>query len=155
MPYLIDGHNLIPKIPGLSLQAIDDEERLIHLLQGFCQRQQKDVEVFFDKAPAGQARRQKTGRLVCHFVRQGKSADSAIAERLQQLGGAAHNWSVVSSDHAVQAAARRARASVIQSEAFARSLLAPAASAAEPEEPDSDLSTEEWLRLFRQGRPKN
>ena len=36
MPYLIDGHNLIPKVAGLSLKAVDDEMQLIELLQEFC-----------------------------------------------------------------------------------------------------------------------
>jgi hypothetical protein len=35
MPYLIDGHNLIPKLIGFSLRAMDDEEQLIPLLQTF------------------------------------------------------------------------------------------------------------------------
>ncbi|MBP1702274.1 MAG: hypothetical protein H6Q38_1381, partial [Chloroflexi bacterium] len=41
MPYIVDGHNLIPKIPGLSLRAIDDEMQLIELLQEFCRVQRK------------------------------------------------------------------------------------------------------------------
>ena len=36
MPYLIDGHNLIPKVRGLSLQSMDDEMELVELLQEFC-----------------------------------------------------------------------------------------------------------------------
>jgi hypothetical protein len=46
MPYLIDGHNLIAKIPTISLESIDDEMELVNLLQEFCQRRQKQVEVF-------------------------------------------------------------------------------------------------------------
>ena len=35
MSYLIDGHNLIPKIPGLTLRQMDDENELIEILQRF------------------------------------------------------------------------------------------------------------------------
>ena len=35
MPYLIDGHNLIPKL-GLRLESLDDEMELIAILQEFC-----------------------------------------------------------------------------------------------------------------------
>ena len=35
MPYLIDGHNLIPKL-GLRLDSVDDEMELVAILQEFC-----------------------------------------------------------------------------------------------------------------------
>ena len=38
MPYLIDGHNLIPKL-GLRLDLPDDEMQLIGILQEFCRLQ--------------------------------------------------------------------------------------------------------------------
>jgi predicted RNA-binding protein with PIN domain len=124
MPYLVDGHNLIPKLPGLSLSAIDDELDLIERLRTFCQQKRKDVEVFFDQAPPGAAALRRYGRVKAHFVRQGSTADAAIMSRLQQLRGSAFNYTVVSSDHQVQAAARAARAKVITSEAFASQLMA-------------------------------
>lgn len=124
MPYLVDGHNLIPNLPGLSLSAIDDELDLIDRLRAFCQQKRKDVEVFFDQAPPGVPTLRRYGRVKAHFVRQGNTADSAIMARLQQLRGGASNYTVVSSDHQVQAAARAARARVISSEAFASQLMA-------------------------------
>ncbi len=86
MPYLIDGHNLIPKIPGLSLQALDDENHLIQLLQVFCRMQRKQVEVYFDNAPAGLATVQRFGQVTAHFVRRGSTADAAIRQRLAAPG---------------------------------------------------------------------
>jgi predicted RNA-binding protein with PIN domain len=123
MPYIIDGHNLIPKIPGLSLDAMDDEMQLVQLLQEFCQRTRKEVEVYFDNAPAGQMRARTFGLVLARFVRQGVSADDAIRARLTKLGNVARNWTVVSSDHAVQTAARAARARVLSSEEFSRLLI--------------------------------
>ncbi len=153
MPYLIDGHNLIPKIPGISLKMIDDENHLIELLQVFCRQQQKDAEVFFDRAPAGSEPKRKFGRLTAHYVRQGRSADSAIDERLRRLGGAASNWTVVSSDHAVQASARQAHARTIDLGDFARMLFQRCeAERSDSDRPDYASSPEEvaeWMEVFR------
>src|SRR5512138_3911713 len=103
MPTLIDGHNLIPKLPGLSLQMIDDEDRLIELLQVYCRVRRQVVEVFFDQAPPGHSGRRKAGQVIVHYVRQGKTADQAIVERLQQQGKSAKSWKVVTSDRRVRA----------------------------------------------------
>lgn len=156
MSYLIDGHNLIPKVQGLSLQNLDDEERLISLLQEFCRATRKTVEVYFDNAPAGQARSQKYGLVQAHFIRQGSSADQAIESRLTRLGKQARNWTVISSDRRVQTAAKAVHAKVITSEAFAN-LLNETRFRQHPEhelEPGlSDAEVEDWLNFFGRDRP--
>src|SRR5262245_12409929 len=124
MPYLIDGHNLIPKL-GLHLDAPEDEAELVSILQDFSRLQRRTTEVYFDGAPAGQARTQKFGTVTAHFVRLGLSADSAIIQRLRDLRGDARNWIVVSSDREVQNAARALHASVASSEEFADLLRGP------------------------------
>ncbi|MEA3350276.1 MAG: NYN domain-containing protein [Chloroflexota bacterium] len=154
MPYLIDGHNLIPTIPGLSLKTLDDEIQLIQYLQAFQRQSRKRVEVYFDNAPPGQARTQTYGSLKAHFVRRGRTADAAIMARLRKLGGDARTWTVVSSDGEVLAAARAAHARVIRSDEFARRLsCTPKQESSVPEaKPDVNLSADEvdeWLRLFR------
>lgn len=154
MSYLIDGHNLIPKMPGMSLQALDDENELIHRLQVFCREERKNVEVFFDQAAPGQAGIQRHGLVTAHFVRLPQTADQAIENRLQRLGRKATQYTVVSSDHAVQSAARRSRARVISSEDFARRLKAKKRL---PKEQDDErdypsLSADEvseWEKLFK------
>ena len=153
MPYLIDGHNLIPKIPGLDLGAIDDESQLIELLQVFCRHKRKQVEVVFDNAPAGQPRARNFGLLVARFARSGQTADDLIQARLQRLGGASRNWTVVSSDRQVQAAARGVRAHYVSSEAFAQLLLetldeSSASPAGEEEASISEDEIDGWLALF-------
>lgn len=55
MPYLIDGHNLIPKL-GLRLDSPDDELELTAILQEFSRLSRHAAEVYFDGAPTGQAR---------------------------------------------------------------------------------------------------
>lgn len=156
MAYMIDGHNLIPKVPGLSLQDLDDEIRLIQLLQEFCRMQRKKVEVYFDRAPTGQAGTRRYGQVTAHFVTQNSSADNAIRQRLERLGKTAKNWIMVSSDAAVQAEARAAGARALPSEQFVRLLQQPIkTSTTQDEERPSEVGPDEiddWLKLFGQGK---
>ena len=152
MPYIIDGHNLIGKIPGLRLDDLDDEKALIEILQSFCQQSGKDVEVYFDRAASGHSRASVHGRVTARFVRSGETADQAIARHLKRLGNAASNWTVVSSDHEVQNAARRARARLIPSENFSRDLAAGPVGDESGESPHiSDDEVDEWLDMFGGG----
>jgi predicted RNA-binding protein with PIN domain len=121
MQYVVDGHNLIPKV-ALDLASPDDELDLIQLLQQFSRTTRSKVEVFFDGAPAGQAGTRRVGLVMAHFVRSGRTADSAIRAWLQDLHQAARGWAVVSSDREVQLAAKDAGAKVVSAEAFARLL---------------------------------
>ena len=152
MPYIIDGHNLIPKIPGMSLQDIDDEIQLVNLLQEFCRIRRKQVEVYFDNAPPGSPGARNYGRVVARFVRQGRTADQAIQMKLKRLGGEARNWTVVSSDGEVQANARAVRAKILTAEVFAQQVFEALGDTADSYlEPESDLSPEEvedWMQIF-------
>jgi uncharacterized protein len=123
--YIIDGHNLIPKLPGGSLRELDDEQALITLLQGYARQNRKRIEVFFDGAPPGQAGERSYGTIRAHFVAAGHTADDAILRYLLAQKGAARNMTVISSDRQVQANARALHATVIPSEDFARQLSTP------------------------------
>ncbi len=149
MPYLIDGHNLIPKL-GLRLDSIDDEMELIGILQEFCRVEHKQVEVFFDGAPAPQAGTRKLGAVTAHFVRLGATADDAIRKRLKSLGRGARNWTVISSDRQVQAEARAAQAEALSSDSFAGMLEQARASAPKPnhERKLTQKEIDDWLKLF-------
>lgn len=155
MPYLIDGHNLIPKIPGLRLDAVDDEYRLVELLQEFCRLSRKKAEVYFDQAAQGQVGQRRLGIVSAYFVRVGQTADQAIAVRLQKMGRSARNWTVVSSDLSVREAARRAGANHLSSEEFAtllRNTLSPKAGDESDKSSKIRLSpaeVEEWLEIFK------
>jgi len=154
MPYLIDGHNLIPKL-GLRLDSLDDEEQLIPRLQEFCRMRRTQVEVYFDGALPGQASTLKTGAVTAHFVRKGSSADAAIEFRLTRLGKAARNWIVVSSDRRIQGAAAAAHAGVLSSEDFAREMSRAQAMRASKSNQPATLApdeVEEWLDLFNRRR---
>jgi len=153
---LIDGHNLIPKLSGLSLSDPDDEAQLIQLLQEYCRLRRKRVEVYFDQAPAGQSGDKRFGSVHAVFVRSGRTADEAIQDRLSQLGKKAKNTQVVSSDRQVQQAARAAHAPVITSEAFAADWERLSAEVPQMDSRNRLLSEAElnaWEQLFRKGHP--
>lgn len=154
MPYLIDGHNLIPKI-GLQLSNPDDEMELIHLLQNFSRVKRQPVEVYFDGAPSASSGTRKLGTIKAHFISLTSSADSTMRSRLNKMGKSAKNWVVVSSDREVQSAAKVNNAKFISSEQFV-SLLQETLNAVNKknreEKSISKKEVEEWLKVFSEGR---
>jgi predicted RNA-binding protein with PIN domain len=157
MPYLIDGHNLIPKL-GLKLSSDDDEIALIERLNEFCRISRRGhVEIFFDNAQPGGAEKRKMGLVSVYFVRKPQIADDAIHLRLKQLKNDAKNWSVVSSDHQVQAEARSAGAKVISSDEFAITVRETLRNNPTPDRDPAgqkSMSARElsdWLTLFGEG----
>ncbi|MEJ5315049.1 MAG: NYN domain-containing protein [Anaerolinea sp.] len=158
MKYLIDGHNLIPHLPGLNLAQIEDEERLLALLQEFARLRRCTIEVFFDKAPPGRAGERRAGNITTHWVAEGKTADSAIIATLQRLGKRSVEVTVVTSDRQILAEARKLRARTLRADEFARQLQSarapkPAPGAEKPERV-SEEEVEEYLNLFRKNRNK-
>jgi len=153
MAYLVDGHNLISKMPGISLEDFDDERQLVERLSIFCNRRRSRIEVFFDNAPAGGARVVQQGLVTMRFVRAGMSADQAIRNRLQSLGGEARNWTVVSSDRQVRAIAQAAGARHITSNEFAKMVQDALYDRSKEDQFDfkgemSDEEMKRWLQLF-------
>ena len=155
MPFLIDGHNLIPKL-GLRLDSIDDELELVAILQEYCRMERRQVEVYFDGAPAPHAGTRRLGTVTAHFVPLGTTADSAIRTRLKKMGRTARNWTVVSSDRQVQADTRAAQAEVISSDEFVGTLKHARQTAPKPvrDRPLSSKEVEEWLKLFEERKHK-
>ena len=154
MAYIIDGHNLIPKIRGLRLDLPDDEEALIKILQDFCRLQRKNVEVYFDRAAAGYAGKRGYGRVTAHFVREGSTADTAIISRLRRLKKGARNATVVSSDHQIISEAKAMGAKLLRSEEFAQLLFESLDSGPEDTGGGPLLSSkevDEWMDIFRNG----
>lgn len=159
MPYMIDGHNLVPKIRGLSLDSIDDENQLIELVQEFCRLRRKQAEIYFDNAPPGSSRARNFGAVTARYIRSGSTADDAIRARLRRLGASARGWTVVSSDQEVHQAARAARAQWVSSEAFALEIAQSLeeTESQDPQKVEGGLNADEiddWLELFSGGKPE-
>ena len=153
---LIDGHNLIPKVPGINLSDMDDEDKLISLIGDSSRLKRVSVELFFDNATPGTAAKAKHGFVQVHYVRHGSTADDAIVQFLRNASTNARNLKVVSSDHLVQAEARALRAAVISSEQFSiemqRVFSSPAAVMERKNKPPSAEEVEEMLRLMNGDR---
>lgn len=153
MQYVIDGHNLIPHIRGLSLSDIDDEQSLINLLIPFLRAKKSRAMVFFDRARADQAGQRNYGLVKAIFVIASSSADTAIADYFRQSGGSARNLTLVSSDRMVQAAARASHADVLSSQEFAAKIeehYAQSPAESPQERKLSPQEVKEWEDLFNQ-----
>lgn len=154
MNYLIDGHNLIAAVPDISLADPDDEEVLVRRLRQWAAVSPKRrVTVAFDQGlPGGPARHLSGGRVTTVFASAGSSADALLIRRIR----AAHNpaeFTVVSSDREVLAAAAGRGMPTLRSEKFAALLAevgrpATPTPLAKPEVSPDGLA--EWLELFGQ-----
>lgn len=151
MQYILDGHNLIPKISGLSLSDPEDEIKLMELLNRYHRLKHTHITVYFDRAPIGMQGVRKNGSIRAVFVPVGRTADSAIMRELAKLKSSARGVTVVSSDRQIQAAARERHANILSSEEFAQELenvLSTAPSKEDDPTSQNPEDIEEWLRLF-------
>jgi len=159
MHYLIDGHNLIAKMPDIAMDDPNDEALLVLRLRSWAAGSRKRlITVIFDRGlPGGRSRFLSSSRLNVIFAPEGQTADALLINRIQKAGNAAE-YTLVSSDQQVLSAARTRRMKSISAEEFAGRLAdstqkAPAApepvSPAEAEDPAlSQEEVAEWLQLF-------
>lgn len=153
MPFLIDGHNLIGRTPGLSLADPDDEAELVRRIQQYCRRHRRRATVVFDSGiVGGRSEGLSTPEVEVVFAPAGRRADDVIRERLRKARDPA-GWIVVSSDQEIQRMARQAGARVVSSEEFAAEMRAPLSAPQEKRAPHmSEDEIQEWLDLFRRRR---
>lgn len=156
MHYLIDGHNLIAKMPDIDLADPDDEAQLVLRLRSWTAASRKRrVTVYFDGGlPGGPAHDLSGARLKVIFASAGRSADDLILRQIRKIKNPPEA-TVVTSDREILTAAERRKMPTISSEIFAESLEEEASERARPEpsaKPDEpSLSEEEvaqWLELF-------
>ncbi len=154
MPLLIDGHNLIGQVPGISLADADDEAQLVMLLRRYSTAKRgRQVVVVFDRGVYGHPQQLNGYGITCFFARSPHDADAELIKRLRALKRP-RDWALVSSDRAIARVAEECGVRVIDARAFARQLRAGQAANAPgaPEKPEARLSEaeiEEWLELFR------
>jgi len=151
MPYLIDGHNLIGQMPGLSLADPDDEQKLIELLRAYLVRTDKKGTVVFDQGLPGGAARWSNNVLEVRFAPAPKKADDLIRERLERErnpGG----LTVVTADRELAQAAQRAGARVRRPAEFARDLTVYPKTAPKKETGLTAAEVEAWEQEFRSGK---
>ncbi|MCB8943153.1 MAG: NYN domain-containing protein [Ardenticatenaceae bacterium] len=159
MHYLIDGHNLIAKIPDLSLNEEHDELELALKLKSWASANRKrKVTVVFDRGmPGGTARMLSNRDVTVIFAPQGQTADSLLIARIKQIPHPPE-YTLVSSDQAIIAAAKKRKMRHILSEEFAgrlgydERLIVPSEPSVPTSKPDdvvlSDAEINEWLDMF-------
>lgn len=132
---------------------LDDEQALIDLLTPFLRAKKSRAMVFFDRAATGHSGQRNFGLVKAVFVPAGTTADTAIAEYIQQLGASARNHSLVSSDRMVQAAGRAHHLTILTSQSFSEQLELLSNQLPQPTTQDSGLSereVKEWENFFNQ-----
>ena len=156
MPFLIDGHNVIGKLPDIELDDPHDEAKLVLKLRTWASRKRRKATVVFDGGlPGGYSQELSGGGLEVVFAARGHTiADRIIMERLRYLPDAP-NWTVVSSDHEVLAAARRVGARTLTAQEFVERLEpTPRISWQKPAEVSAD-EVSEWLEIFEREKPES
>ncbi len=155
MPVLIDGHNLIAHMPGMSLGDPDDESKLVLRLRAYNARTRKKVTVVFDHGlPGGWSRELSTGPVKVVFAGSHTNADRVLIERIRAEKNA-RGLLVVSSDSEVRSAAAACGACVQSADKFAAELAVQPA----PREVTADVhlsssEVEEWMQVFKDARKK-
>lgn len=152
---LIDGHNLIAKMPDIRLDEADDEEKLVAKLRRYRAHSNRRVMVFFDAGISYQvAKNRSQGGLTIRFAPQGTTADEMI---IKHLYGAKNSRqiTVVTSDRDIQRVAKDVGANVMSSVEFARTLTSitdyvPPLSVTDFDETPtiSAAEVDEWLAIF-------
>lgn len=155
MHYLIDGHNLISAMPDISLDDPDDEIKLILVLKSWAvARHKRVVTVIFDSGlPGGYQQRLSTSQINVVFAPEGRTADSLLIHRIKKIPNPPE-YTLVSSDRMIQAAAKRRKMLFLTSAEFAEKLVEKEKPTPKPKPTESDepaLSSDEvaqWLELF-------
>jgi predicted RNA-binding protein with PIN domain len=149
VPILIDGHNLIGRLPSLSLQSSDDEEELVRLLQSYRARTGRAVTVVFDPGVAyAPPLARRYGGIEVVFVPHGSTADKAIVHRVQHSRDP-HGCLVVTSDHELAATVKHEGARVQSADDFAAELAAPGDDTPDwKDAPPSPQDVAWWLSVF-------
>lgn len=162
---LVDGHNLIGKLPNISLSDPDDEAKLVRVLENYhAMHAHEDILVVFDPARDGggwRGSQARGGAVSVRFAPRGVSADDVLA-RVVRDARSPRSITVISSDNAVRRAVRVHGAKVLRAEEFIVQLQAdmrlghPSRPAPKPEIPekpvDADLAY--WSSIFKEPPPR-
>ena len=164
MHFLIDGHNLIGKMPGLELSDSQDELELILRLKGWvATARNRQVTIYFDGSGlGGYSQRLSSKDIRVIFAPTDKEADDLLMVRLNTLRNG-RNFTLVTSDNRIRNVAKIGGIKVLKSEEFVeregfdyhkeeKEAKRPSSTEPEPEKDQnpviSDSEVQEWLDLF-------
>jgi predicted RNA-binding protein with PIN domain len=155
MPVIVDGHNLIGKMPSISLSDPEDEAKLVRILaRHLLQRRQRGIVVFDKGAESDSAPRLKGPNLRVIFAPPGGSADAIIMDMIKRDPNP-KGLTIVSSDNEIRRCARSRRARLVSAEDYVKQLESqpPQRSVGAARDAEcSDIDVEEWLEYFDRGR---
>ena len=162
---LVDGHNLIGKLPNISLSDPDDEAKLVRVLENYhAMHAHEDILVVFDPARDGggwRGSQARSGAVSVRFAPRGVSADDVLA-RVVRDAKSPRSITVVSSDNAVRRAVRVHGAKVLRAEEFIVQLQTdmrmghqprPVPRPEKPEKP-ADVDFAYWSSIFKEPPPR-
>ena len=157
MPLLVDGNNLLYAARKVSRFRSIEPDQLCRLLARWAATRRTHVTIVFDgpRPALGIVQRMSSPDVAVRFS-AGRTADDVLEDMLAHDSGAAQ-YTVITSDHAVQHAARYHRAAAVDAEQFVHDELvggvrdtpAPVEGTDKPEALSAE-ETAHWLRQFGQ-----
>jgi predicted RNA-binding protein with PIN domain len=155
--YIVDGYNMLHRIPELRRQAGSGLEAgrkaLLVRLAAFRARSRNPVVVVFDGNPEVSGGSGAAGGIEVVFSRKPVNADTAIKQLIDRRKNEAA-LAVVSSDHEIMWYARACGCEVLSSEAFFSRLKTASATATDDameDKSDPQMSRgelDDWKKLF-------
>ncbi|MEP7199662.1 MAG: NYN domain-containing protein [Chloroflexota bacterium] len=161
---LIDGHNLIGKLPNISLSDPDDEAKLLRVLENYhALHPHEPITVVFDAGrDGGWSPVERGASVTVRFASRGTTADAVIVKMIRQQPNARH-ITVVTSDNAIRKIVRQHGAKLLTSEEFVAKLredtrprrLKPVEVVSDDErEKPTDTEVEYWSTIFKEPKRK-
>lgn len=155
MHYLIDGHNLIGKMPNIELGEENDEAKLVLVLKGWAAgRRQRQLTVYFDGGlPGGLSVDMSSGPVTVVFATSGRSADNLLIRAIRGVKNPPE-YILVTSDQRIIQVAKGRKLAYIPSDLFARQMSEERESRLRPARPPAEEPTvspeevAEWLERF-------
>lgn len=163
MHYIIDGHNLIGKMPDISLKDPNDEVKLtLRIKSWVAESKKRQVTLFFDGGSQGShVNRLSSKNMKVIFAPAGKTADSLIICHIRKLKNP-RAYTLVTSDQEIIRSAKSLRIRSLLSEEFisrmgfvfkeqSEKVAKPKkeVQSDKPEDPKiSEADIQEWLDLF-------
>lgn len=155
MPTLIDGHNLIGRLPDIDLADPNDEARLVAKLKTYCARTGRKVTVIFDHGmPGGKSHELSGGGVDARFAPVGRSADAVLRERIRKSRNP-RGLTIVTSDRGIIARAESRGARVVRSEDFAEQLAGGTGDDVQEDEKPAAGDVAYWMARFARRQEKN
>ncbi len=159
MIYLIDGHNLIPHVPGISLDDPNDETHLVLRLRSWAAKdQRRKIQLIFDGGlPGGKAPQLSNNQVKVRFAPPGKIADDILIRQINRAKNSSE-YTLVSSDQIIIAAAKARHMPRLTSKQFVNLMAEDKRVAPKPKKSEKPQSSEdeldEWLTLFGSGEER-